>query len=137
MAWFWHFPYDCIWKIQLAIFLCFVFNTSIKKLSHFTHLFYCPSLSPPFLSSLPSYPTSFLASFLWLLKNCLKVVWPIVVVFKLSVQAFCFVFNLILILYWTIVHLQCCISFRHTAKWLSYTYMYIYSFSDFFPYIWF
>ena len=36
--------------------------------------------------------------------------------------------NLIFILYWSIVDLQCCISFRHTAKWFSYTYTYTYSF---------
>ena len=44
---------------------------------------------------------------------------------------------------WTIVDLQCCVSFRCTAKWFSYTYIhiysfmytniYIYSFSDSFP----
>ena len=32
--------------------------------------------------------------------------------------------------YWSIVDLQC---FRCTAKWFSYTYIYIYSFSDSFP----
>ena len=37
---------------------------------------------------------------------------------------------LILILYWSIVDLQCCVSFRGTAKWFSYTYTYICSFSD-------
>ena len=26
---------------------------------------------------------------------------------------------------WSIVNLQCCVSFRYTAKWISYTYMYI------------
>ena len=35
----------------------------------------------------------------------------------------------ILILYWGIVDEQCCVSFRCTAKWFSYTYTCIYSFS--------
>ena len=35
--------------------------------------------------------------------------------------------NLIFILYWGIVDFPCCVSFRCTAKWFSYTYMYIYS----------
>ena len=35
--------------------------------------------------------------------------------------------------YWNIVDLQCCISFRYTAKWFSYTYTNIHSFSDSFP----
>ena len=39
-------------------------------------------------------------------------------------------FNLIFILYWGIVDLQCCVNFRYTAKWFSYTYTYIHSFSD-------
>ena len=36
---------------------------------------------------------------------------------------------------WSIVDLQCCVSFRYTAKWFSYTYIYIYIhiFSDSFP----
>ena len=38
------------------------------------------------------------------------------------------------ILYWSIVDLQCCVSFRCTAKWIMYAYTYIYSFSDLFPY---
>ena len=42
-------------------------------------------------------------------------------------------FFLIFILYWSIVGLQCCVSFRCTAKWFSYTYTYISSFSDSFP----
>ena len=37
---------------------------------------------------------------------------------------------LIFILYWTVVHLQCCVSFRCTAKWFSYIYTCIYSFSN-------
>jgi len=35
--------------------------------------------------------------------------------------------------YWSIVDLQCCISFRCTAKWISYICTYIHSFSDSFP----
>ena len=35
--------------------------------------------------------------------------------------------------YWDIVDLQCCVSFRCTAKWISYTYTYIHSFLDSFP----
>ena len=36
-------------------------------------------------------------------------------------------------LYWTLLYLQCCVSFRCTAKWFSYTY--IYSFFKFFSYL--
>ena len=39
----------------------------------------------------------------------------------------------ILILYWGIVDEQCCVSFRCTAKWFSYTYTCISSFSNCFP----
>ena len=35
--------------------------------------------------------------------------------------------------YWSIVDLQCCVSFRCTAKWIIYTYAYIHSFLDSFP----
>ena len=35
---------------------------------------------------------------------------------------------------WSIVHLQRCVSFRSTAKWFSYTYIYIYCFQILFPY---
>ena len=41
------------------------------------------------------------------------------------------IFFLTFILYWTIVDLQCCVSFRCRAKWFSYTY--VYSFSNSFP----
>ena len=41
-------------------------------------------------------------------------------------------FSLTSILYWGIVYLQC-VSFRCTAKWFSYTYTNIHSFSDSFP----
>ena len=40
---------------------------------------------------------------------------------------FIFYFNF----YWSVVDLQCCISFRCTAKWISYTYTYIHSFRFF------
>ena len=42
-------------------------------------------------------------------------------------------FFIICISYWSIVDLQCCVSFRCTAKWFSYTYTYIHSFSNSFP----
>ena len=37
-------------------------------------------------------------------------------------------------LWWGIVDLQCCVSFRRTATWISYTYTYVHSFLDSFPY---
>ena len=36
---------------------------------------------------------------------------------------------------WSIVDLHCCVSFRCTAKWISYTYTYILSFPGFFSHI--
>ena len=41
--------------------------------------------------------------------------------------------NLLFILYWNIVDLQCCVSFKYIAKWFSYAYTFIHSFSDSFP----
>ena len=45
----------------------------------------------------------------------------------------CFYFFLIFILYWSIADVQRCVRFRGTAEWFSYTYTYIYCFSDSFP----
>ena len=44
-----------------------------------------------------------------------------------------FYFIEIFISYWNIVDLQCYVSFRCAAKWFSYTYTCIYSFSNSFP----
>ena len=44
------------------------------------------------------------------------------------------IFTLIFILYGSILDIQCCVSFKCTAKGFSYTYMYTHSFKDFFPY---
>ena len=41
--------------------------------------------------------------------------------------------SICLILYWSMIDLQCCVSFRCIARWFSYTYTYIYCFSDSFP----
>ena len=38
-----------------------------------------------------------------------------------------------LIFFLSIVGLQCCVSFRCTAKWFSFTFVYVYYFSDYFP----
>ena len=46
-----------------------------------------------------------------------------------------FFLKLIFILYWSIADLQCCVSFRYTAKWFHYPYTCIHYFSDSFP-IW-
>ena len=40
-------------------------------------------------------------------------------------------FNLIFILYWGRVDFQCCVNFRCTEKWFSYTYTYIHFFRFF------
>ena len=44
-----------------------------------------------------------------------------------------FFFTLIFIIYWSIIDLQYCISFRCTAKWPSYSHTYTHSFVDSFP----
>ena len=56
--------------------------------------------------------------------------------FKTMLLGFCFCFRhwaFKTFFYWSIVDLQCCVSFRCTAKWISYTYTHIYSFLDYFP----
>ena len=50
---------------------------------------------------------------------------------SLFMFSFCYNFRNIFILYWTLVDLQC-VSFRYTAKWFSYTYIYISFFKVFF-----
>ena len=40
-------------------------------------------------------------------------------------KALTYFLNFIFVLYWSIVDLQCCVSFRGTAKWFSYAYTYI------------
>ena len=82
----------------------------------------------------------------WLLST----VYPLIVgTFSVSTEKFlvqncrvktpylaCFVsFFLTLIFYWSIVDLQCCVSFWCTSKWFSSTYAFIQSFSDSF-HIW-
>ena len=48
---------------------------------------------------------------------------------------FCSVLLLKLIYFYrSIINLQCCVNFRCTAKWFSYTYIYIYFFQILFPY---
>ena len=44
-----------------------------------------------------------------------------------------FFFTLIFIIYWSIIDVQYCISFRCTAKWPSYSHTYTHSFADSFP----
>ena len=84
--------------------------------------------SPPFLTLLCAGRLAFrvnIKGLLCLPDSCFCFVLFFVLLF--------FVFNF----YWNIVDLQCCISFRCTAKWISYTYTYIHSFfffRFFFPY---
>ena len=42
----------------------------------------------------------------------------------------CVFFNVIFTLYWGVADLHCCVHFKCTAKWFSYTYTYIPPFSD-------
>ena len=59
---------------------------------------------------------------------CSVLMWRVVNMFFFCIFSFFLYF-----LYWSIFDLQCCVSFRCTAKWLTYTYTYIYSFSYSFP----
>ena len=82
--------------------------------------------------------TSVLCCFSLDVRGCvpqlLQVYWNATAEVLLYQLAFLF-FHLIFILYWSIVDLQCCVTFRCTAKWFSYTYTYIPSFLRFFSHI--
>ena len=45
--------------------------------------------------------------------------------FSLPVLVSQFLFSLYLFIYWSIIDLQCCVSFSYTAKWFRYIYVYI------------
>ena len=47
---------------------------------------------------------------------------------SLWICIYTFVYKWWLYFYWTIVDLQCCIGFWYPANWLSYTYIFLYSF---------
>ena len=87
----------------------------------FPHLYF-------FESTLPSS-----YSFTPVLLLILATAASLCVSFHFNCEKNLFFFYLIFILYWNIVDLQCCVSFRCAAKWFSYTYTYIHSFSDSFP----
>ena len=48
--------------------------------------------------------------------------------------SWCYSLAFILFYFLSIVNLQCCVSFRCTAKWFSYVYIYMYMISDSFPF---
>ena len=51
--------------------------------------------------------------------------WGVIMESSIFRQRFFFFFRLFICFYWAIVNLQCCVSFKCTAKWFSYTYIYI------------
>ena len=53
----------------------------------------------------------------------------------LFINALNFIFYLFKHFFWSIVDLQCCVSYRYTAKWISYTYTYIHSCLGFFSHL--
>ena len=95
---------------KLFIFICFIPSalcpSSLDLLIHALPL-------PSFLSLGLSDPPPFSSGLQWV--------------------TFSFLFFFFYNSYWSVVDLQCCVSFRCTAKWISYTYTYIHSFLDSFP----
>ena len=70
-------------------------------------------------------------------QSCFKMIKAILIMISLwekspMIRTILFFFKHLKIFNWNVVSLQCCLSFRYTAKWFSYTY--IYSFSDSFNY---
>ena len=107
-------------------YLCFMFWTDVTAVSL--------TISPP-IPMLPGFSLSvaqccsgferpcFAVEHLWIcLQSCVTLAWTL---FFFLVKKFFF--------YWSRVDLQCCVSFRCTAKWISYTYTYNQSFLDSFP----
>ena len=83
---------------------------------HASHLLYMHQIiywtQLPLLACLLDFPIN---AILWLHRN----LWPMISPFLIHLPSF---------LNWSIVDLQCCVSFWCTAKWFRYTYSFSYSF---------
>ena len=59
----------------------------------------------------------------------LETVWDHNCCFKLLTFGVVYFFSSMrYVFFWSIIDLQCCVSFKYTAKWISFTYTYIHSF---------
>ena len=133
---FFTFP-CCHWRLSLASFPCRIF--------HRLFLMFCTTVwlwalncSREFSQSslhLLGFVGEMMAS---ISSPALLTLWMLPCVFSIKKYVFFSIsifFSFLKNVYWSIVDLQCCITFCCRAKWISYTYLYIYSFIDNFSHV--